>query len=77
MSAVKRVLMKPSRRSRVYFSDRKRDVLTNVKSPNKWWSTLKSAVFGSSSLLPPILVRVVDRCVSRLVKLICCKKGNR
>ena len=25
----------------------------NVHSPNKWWSTLKSAVFGSSSSLPP------------------------
>ena len=24
----------------------------NVQSPHKWWSTLKSAVFGSSSLLP-------------------------
>ena len=31
------------------FSDRNRDVLTNVQSPHKWWSTLKSAVFGSSS----------------------------
>ena len=24
----------------------------NVESPHKWWSTLKSAVFGSSSSLP-------------------------
>ena len=24
----------------------------NVQSPHKWWSTLKSAVFGSSSSLP-------------------------
>ena len=30
------------------FSDRNRDVLMNVQSPPKWWSTLKSAVFGSS-----------------------------
>ena len=30
------------------FSDRNRDVLKNVQSPHKWWSTLKSAVFGSS-----------------------------
>ena len=37
------------------FSDRKRDVLMNVQSHNKWWSTLKSAVFGSSSLLPPLV----------------------
>ena len=28
------------------------DVLMNVQSPHKWWSTLKSAVFGSSSSLP-------------------------
>ena len=34
------------------FSDRKRDVLMNVQFPHKWWSTLKSAVFGSSSSLP-------------------------
>ena len=26
----------------------------NVHSPNKWWSTLKSAVFGLSSSLPPL-----------------------
>ena len=36
------------------FSDRNRDVLMNVQSPHKWWSTLKSAVFGSSSSLPPL-----------------------
>ena len=30
------------------FSDTNNDVLTNVQSPHKWWSTLKSAVFGSS-----------------------------
>ena len=27
----------------------------NVQSPRKWWSTLKSAVFGSSSSLPPFV----------------------
>ena len=37
------------------FSNRKRDVLMNVQSPHKWWSTLKSAVFGSSSSLPPLV----------------------
>ena len=36
------------------FSDRNRDVLMNVQSPHKWWSTLKSLVFGSSSSLPPL-----------------------
>ena len=37
------------------FSDRNRNVLMNVQSPQKWWSTLKSAVFGSSSSLPPLV----------------------
>ena len=37
------------------FSDRNRDVLMNVQSPHKWCSTLKSAVFGSSSSLPPLV----------------------
>ena len=27
----------------------------NIQSPHKWWSTLKSAVFGSSSSLPPLV----------------------
>ena len=34
------------------FSDRNRDVLMNVQSPHKWWSSLKSSVFSSSSSLP-------------------------
>ena len=37
------------------FSDRNRDVLMNVHSSHKWWSTLKSAVFGSSLSLPMIV----------------------
>ena len=37
------------------FIDRNRDVLMDVHSPHKWWSTLKSAVFGLSSLLPPLV----------------------
>ena len=37
------------------FSNKNRDVLLNVQSPQKWWSTLKSAVFGSSSSLPPLV----------------------
>ena len=36
------------------FSDRNRGVL-NVQSLQKWWSTPKSAVFGSSSSLPPLV----------------------
>ena len=35
--------------------DRNRDVLMNVQSPHKWRSTLKSAVFGSSLSLPPLV----------------------
>ena len=31
------------------FSARNTDVLINAQSPHKWWSTLKSAVFGLSS----------------------------
>ena len=27
----------------------------NVQSPHKWWSTLKSEVFSSSSSLPPLI----------------------
>ena len=37
------------------FSDRNRDVLMNAQHPHKRWSTLKSAVFGSSSSLPPFV----------------------
>ena len=37
------------------FSDRNRDALMNVQSPHKWWSTLKFAVSGSSSSLPPFV----------------------
>ena len=38
------------------FSDRNRDVLMDVQSPHRWWSTLKSAVFGSSSSMPLLLI---------------------
>ena len=37
------------------FSDRNREVLMNIQSPRKWWSTRKSAVFGSTSSLPPLV----------------------
>ena len=37
------------------FSVRNRDVLMNAQSPRKLWSTLKSAVFGVSSSLPPLV----------------------
>ena len=35
------------------FCYRNRAVLMNVQSPHKWWSALKSAVFGTSLSLPP------------------------
>ena len=47
--------MKPTQRPSVSFCDRNRDVLMNVQSPHKWWSTLKSAVFSSSSSLPQLI----------------------
>ena len=37
------------------FSDRNRDVLMNVQSPHKGWSTVKSAVFCLSSSLYPLV----------------------
>ena len=55
------------------FSDRNRDVLMNVQSPHKWWSTRMSAAFGTSSSLPPFVNGVVDWRVSILVRLICCR----
>ena len=36
-------------------SVRSRDMLINAQSPHKWWSTLKSVVFGVSSSLPPLV----------------------
>ena len=37
------------------FSARNRYGLMNAQSPHKWWSTLKSAVFGLSLSLPPLV----------------------
>ena len=39
-------------------SDRNRDILMNDQSPQKWGSSLKSAVFGSSSSLPLLVSEV-------------------
>ena len=39
------------------FSDRNRDIFMNVHSLHKCWSTLKSAVFGSSSSLSPLVCK--------------------
>ena len=38
------------------FSNRNCDILMSVQSPHKWWSTLKSAVFGSSSSMLPLVI---------------------
>ena len=59
--------------ARRQFSDRNRAVLMNVQSPHRWRSTLNSEVLGSSSSCLRLLVRVMDWCVSRLVRLICCR----
>ena len=40
------------------FRDRNRNVLMNVHSSHNWGSTLKSAVFGSSSSLPSLISEV-------------------
>ena len=37
------------------FSDRNRAVLMNVQSLHQWWSTLNSAVCGTSSSLPTLV----------------------
>ena len=46
------------------FGDRNRAVLMNIQSPHKWWSTLQSAVLGTSSSLPVLVSEGGDWCVS-------------
>ena len=60
--------MKPTRGAKCLFSDLNRDVLKNVQSSHKWWSTLKSAVFSTSLSLPPF--------VSGDIGLACQSVGN-
>ena len=57
MSAGKGELMKPTRMPSVSLVSgvRNRDVLINAQSLHNWWSTLKSAVFMSSSSFPPLV----------------------
>ena len=52
--AVKCELMKPIRTPNVSLVTNTA-VLMNVQSPHKWWSTLKSGVFGTNSSLPPLV----------------------
>ena len=56
------------------FSVGSRDVLMNDQCPHKWWSTLKLAVFGSSSDSSILLLfgRVVVWSVCRSGRQICC-----
>ena len=39
------------------FTDRNRNVLMKAQSPHKWLSILRSAVFGLSLSLPPLVGR--------------------
>ena len=39
------------------FTERSKSFLTNAPNPSKWWSTVKTAVFGASSSLPPLADR--------------------
>ena len=55
------------------FSDRSMDVLMNAQSPYKWWPTLKSAVFGSSSSLPPFVREGGGLLCESIGKADCCR----
>ena len=39
------------------FTERSKSFLTNTLNQRKWWYTVKSAVFGTSSSLPPLIDR--------------------
>ena len=54
------------------FSDRNRAVLMNVQSPDKWWSILKSAVFGMSSSLLPLVSEGGGLLCESVGRMICC-----
>ena len=58
------------------FSDRNRNVLMNVQSPHKCWSTLKSAVFGSSSSLPPLVSKGGGLVCESVGKAKMCRSGG-
>ena len=46
--------------ARHQFAVMNRDVLMNDQSPHKWWSTPKSAVFGLTALLLPLVGGVCE-----------------
>ena len=39
------------------FTDRNKSLLTKRSNPWKWWSTVKTAVFGTNSCLRPLIDR--------------------
>ena len=39
------------------FMERSKSLLTNESNPRKWWCTVKTAVLGTSSSLPPLVDR--------------------
>ena len=41
------------------FNERSKALLINAPNLRKWWSTVKTTVFGVSSRLPPLLGRGV------------------
>ena len=43
----------------------------NIQSPHKWWSTLKAAVIGSNSSLPPLVSEGSGLVSESVGKLIC------
>ena len=47
--------MGPTRRPSISLVTETGMILVNAQSSHKWWSTLKSAVFGWSSSLPPLV----------------------
>ena len=64
--------MKPTQRPSVSLVT-ERDILMNVHSPHKGWSTLKSAVFGSSSSLDLLVIEGGGLVCQLVVRLICCR----
>ena len=71
--AVKWELMKPTRRPSVSLVTETGLRFMNVQSPHKWWSTLSLRCSSPVHHRLRMLVRVMDRCMSLLVRLICCR----
>ena len=37
------------------FAKRSKSLLMNAPNPRKWWSTVKTAMFGANTRLPPLV----------------------